>query len=248
MKRRDDISLDDVRASRPLLRPSGEEWVESERGRRVLERVLASDRPAPATATVRSSARSKRGSWWAGPRLVFVTGAVVVAALAVVFAAVLLARDEGKERRVASTATSATVAQPVSTHEAVAGVLPMYKDLKGFDSAPPQNGSTVLDQAVSLGLVPREAVSGEGASGPMTQGEYAVLLVRAFGGLFLRGPSPHPVDQGSVIDELGAIDLLRTAGVILPEDGDFAAAEPLTTPVEDRLIGRLQAALGYQPE
>ena len=46
MKRRDDISLDEIRAARPQLRPTGDEWVESERGRRVLERVLESDRSA----------------------------------------------------------------------------------------------------------------------------------------------------------------------------------------------------------
>ena len=42
-----------------------------------------------------------------------------------------------------------------------------------------------------MGLIPREAVSGDAGSSPMTQGEYAMFLVQAFGG-FLTPPSPEP--------------------------------------------------------
>jgi hypothetical protein len=244
MKRRDDISLDDVRASRPRLRPSGEEWVESERGRRVLERVLASDRSAMAP----SLAQQKRSGWLAGPRLAFAAGAVLIVALAVVLTVVVLAHDDGKESRVASTVTSTPAMQLVSTYEAVTGILPMYKDLNSYDSAPPTNGATVLDQAAAMGLIPRESVSGDAASSPITQGDYAILLVKAFGGDLPLGTPPSSVDPGAAAGEAAAIDLLRAAGIILPEDGDFAGAEPLTRPVEEKLIARLQEALGYQPE
>jgi uncharacterized 2Fe-2S/4Fe-4S cluster protein (DUF4445 family) len=42
--------------------------------------------------------------------------------------------------------------------------------------------------------------------------------------------------------------LLRAAGIILPEDGDFSAARPLTKPVEEKLVARLQGALKYQTD
>ena len=244
MKKREDISLDDVRASRPRLRPSGEEWVGSERGRRVLERVLAADK----SATAGNSVQQRRSGWSAGPRLAFAAGAVLIVALAVVFTVVVLARDEGKDRRVASTATSTPATQQVSTYEAVAGIMPMYKNIKGYDSAPSKDGATELDQAVGMGLIPREAVSGAAASNPMTQGAYAVLLVKAFGGALPLGSPRQSVGPGAAAGELGAIDLLRAAGIILPGDGDFSAAQLLTKPVEDKLVARLQEALGYRPE
>lgn len=244
MKRRDDISLDEIRAARPQLRPTGDEWVESERGRRVLQRVIESDR----SASPGHSAQQRRSGWGMGPRLAFAAGAAIVVMLAVVLTVLVLFQDEGKERRVASTVTSAPAAQQVSINEAVAGVMPMYKNLKGYDSAPLTNGATLAGQAAGMGLIPREAVSGDAGSGPMTQGEYAMFLVQAFGS-FLAPLSPSPsADPGAVGDELGAIDFLRAAGIILPEDGDFDAAQPLTKPVEDRLVARLQLALDYQTD
>jgi hypothetical protein len=180
--------------------------------------------------------------------MAFAAGAVLIVALAVVLTVVVLAQDKGRERRVASTATSAPDKQRVSTYEAVAGIMPMYQDLNGYDSAPSEDDATVLDQAVIMGLIAREAASGDAASSPMTQGEFAVLLVKAFGEKLPLGSPPSSVDPVTVAGELGAIDLLRAAGIILPEDGDFAPAQPLTKSVQDRLLRRLQRALGYQPE
>ena len=68
-----------------------------------------------------------------GPRLAFAAGAAIVVVLAVVLTVLVLFQDEGKERRVASTVTSAPAAQQVSTNDAVAGIMPMYKHLKSYD-------------------------------------------------------------------------------------------------------------------
>ncbi len=241
MKRRDDIPLDEVRASRPRLRPSGDEWVDSERGRRVLERVLASD----GSAKSRSYAQ-RRSGWGTGPRLAFAAGAAVIVVLAVVLTVVVLAQDAGREPEVASTSTSTAAAQLVSTYDAVAAIMPMYTNLMGYDSAPLTNGATILDRAASMGLIPREAVSGDAASSPMTQGGYALLLARAFGRML--GSPALPFDPAATGGEQEAIDYLRAAGIILPGDGDFTASQMLTKSAEDKLIARLLGVLDYQTD
>jgi hypothetical protein len=235
MKRPNDISLDDVRESKPVLRPSGDEWVNSERGQRVLERVLAADR----AATARGAAQRRRSGWSAGPRLVFGAAAALVILLAVVVTVVVLAGD-GTNGRVASPGTSAPAAELVTNFDAVAGIMPLYFDTSSFDHVTPEDGPTPVDIAVALDLVSPEEVSGGSASSAMTQGDYALLLVKAFGRLLPHGSSAASIDPAATASAQGAISFLQSAGIILPEDGDFKAAEPLTKSVETRLLGRLR--------
>ncbi len=242
MKRRDDISLDEVQASRPRLRPPGDAWVDTDSGRRVLEHVLASDWSANAP----SSVRPLRSGWGTGPRLAFAAGAALIVVLAVVLTVVVLVKDTARGPEVASTTTSAPAAQRVSTNDAIAGILPMYANLMGYDFAPPANGRTLADQAAAMGLIPREAVSGDGASSPMTQGGYALLLARAFGGML--GPPALPFEPAATSGEQEAIDYLRAAGIIVSQDGDFTASQALTKSVEDKLVARLVGVLKYQTD
>ena len=62
MSRREDPFLSDVTDAKPPLWPPADEWVDSERGRRVLERVLATDR----AAGPRTRALHRRAAWFAG--------------------------------------------------------------------------------------------------------------------------------------------------------------------------------------
>ncbi len=239
MKRRDPISLDDVRAAKPELRPTGQEWLESEGGRRVLERILAADRAESA----RRSAHKRLAARWAGPRLAF-AGAVVAIAVAVGIAVAFAGHDGSPEATVAATGTSTQEAARVSNVDAVADVMSLYQMVAPLDMLPEGDRAALAVQAAKLGLVDEKAVLGASASAAMSQGEYAVLLVKAFGGLLSDGPSPTlAVDPAAISSPGAAVRFLQDKGVILPEDGAFSLSKPLTVPVEERLLSRLRDAL-----
>jgi hypothetical protein len=237
MSRREDTFLDDVRDAKPPVRPSADEWVDSERGRRVLERVLAADRATGA----RGRAKHSRTAWWAGPRLVFAAGALIVVVLAVALAVVFAGRgtDQG-----GVTQSTAPTAEQVTGAAAVADLMPLYRLKSSSDIAPTGNGTvSQVEQAVALGLVTREAALGAWATSPMTQGDYAVLLVKAFGSILPQGTFPEQqIDARSTPTERQATSALMTSGIILPQDGGFAAGQTLTKEVEDRLLGRVEQA------
>ena len=238
MNRQDDIFLDDVRDAKPPVRPSADEWVNGERGRRVLERVLAADRAASA----RGRAKHRHTAWWAGPRLVFAAGALIaVVVLAVTLALVFANRgaDQG-----GVTQTTAPAAEQVTGAAAVADLVPLYALVTHNDLVPTVSGaSSQVEQAVALGLVTRKEASSGWGSSPMTQAEYAVLLVKAFASILPQGTFPvRQIDPGATPDERTAIGALMTSGIVLPKDGEFAAGQKLTKGVEDRLLGRVQEA------
>jgi hypothetical protein len=238
MSRQEDSFLDDVRDAKPPVWPPADEWANSERGQRVLERVLAADRVAGA----RSRAQHRRTAWWAGPRLVFAAGGLVVVVLAVALAFVFA--GQGPDQGAVTQSTTPGVEQ-VTGAAAVVDLLPLYSLQSHGDWAPVGNNTSAqVEQAVTLGIVSHEEASGEWASSPLTQGEYAVLLVRAFGNSLPQDTFPvQQIDQRSTPAERQAIEALVTSGIILPRDGAFVPVETLTKDVEDRLLGRVEQAL-----
>jgi hypothetical protein len=238
MSRREDPFLSDVTDAKPPLWPPADEWVDSERGRRVLERVLATDR----AAGPRTRAQHRRAAWFASPRLVFAVGGLAVVALAVALA-LIVASQVGHPGKV--TQSTRPAPKGVTGAIAVADLMPLYRLSASNDWAPIGNGvSAQVDQAVALGLVTPEEASGAWASSPLTQGQYAELLVTAFGNSLLPGTFPQqPIDPKATSAERQAISALVTSGVILPQDGEFAAGEALTTDTEDLLLTRIKHAL-----
>ena len=238
MSRQEDPFLNDVTGAKPPLWPPADEWVDSERGRRVLERVLATDR----AAGPRTRALHRRAAWFAGSRLAFAAGGLAVVALAVALV-LIVAGQVGHPGKVAQSTLPAP--KGVAGGVAVADLMPLYRLSAGHDWAPTGNGvSAQVDQAVALGLVTPEEASGAWASSPLTQGQYAELLVAAFGNALLQGTFPEqPIDPKATSAERQAINALVTSGVIVPQDGEFAAGKALTTDMEDLLLTRIKHAL-----
>ena len=238
MSRQEDPFLNDVTDAKPPLWPPADEWIDSDRGRRVLERVLAADPPAGHPAR----AQHRRAAWFARPRLVFAVGGLAVVALAVTLA-LIIASQVGQPG--ALTLTTQPGVEQVTGAYAVADLMPVYRANSHSDFASTGNGvSAQVDQAVSLGLVSREEASGSWASSALTQGQYALLLVKAFGDSLPQGSFPdQPVDPKATPAERQAISALVTSGIVLPQDGTFAAGEALTTDMEDLLLIRLKQAL-----
>jgi hypothetical protein len=240
MSRKEGTFVDAVRSARPTVWPPAEDWVDSDRGERVLQGVLAADR---AEMGARGTQR-RRARLWAGPRLVLAAGLVVVV-VAAVWAAVVVAGhgDEKTPGAVASTQTTATAPQEVTKLDAILDLLPLYRIKVSADATPSTApGGTPSNEAVTLGLATRDDLRGASASKPITQGQYAVLIVRAFGTNLPQGSVPErDVDPQASPDERAAIEALITSGIILPGDGTFLAGRNLSKPTEEWLLGRLEA-------
>lgn len=241
----DDKFLDELSAARPALQPSAEQWLGDDRGRQVLERVLAvAENGAPRIAPARADGGARRAGrakawWWRGPRLAVACGLVALAVLAVSLAIVFAdgAPDRGP-----------IAAGQVSKLSAIEDLMPVYglKTGQTFDSLtrPTPDSLAGVDEAVGSGLLTEAEVLSGAAAKPMTKAQYAVLLVKAFRTILPRGTHPTlPVDATATADEQAAIDTLVASGIILPSDGLFRGSEALTTDVESRLLQRVEEAL-----
>jgi hypothetical protein len=239
MSRQDDPFLNDLTDAKPPLWPPADEWVDSERARRVLERVLAAD----GAAGHRSRAQHGPFAWFTSRRLVFAVGGLVVVALAVTLA-LIVASQVGRPGAVTQTTLPPT--EQITGATAVADLMPVYVLISDKDLMPTGNGVTaLLDRAVALGIVTPEEASGAWASSALTQGQYAILLVRAFGNALPQSSFPdQPADPKATPAERQAISALVTSGIVLPQDGTFVAGEALTTDMEDLLLIRIKRALG----
>jgi hypothetical protein len=257
MSSKDHMSLDDIKDAKPTFRPTAEEWVDSERGRQVLERVLAADRAARPTVY---RTQSRRASWATRPRLAFAGGFVVIVAVAVALAVAFSGNGGTKGvGPVASTPGSTEASTPTSASDstltsagsgqvtleaALADVVPLY--LLYFSQNADrgsENTDSLTEQAVEFGLV-SDAQASDAATSPLTNGAYAVLLANAFGRyLPQNGASSESVDPAATPDESKAIGSLMRAGVLLPADGDFVAGQPLSKSLQRLLLGRVRNIL-----
>ena len=169
----------------------------------------------------------------------FTAGGIAVVALAVTLALVLAGQGG---RQGAVTQSTVPAAEQVSGATAVADLMPLYRLKSSNDLTPAGNdASAQMEQAVAQGLVTREQASGAWASGPMTQGAYAVLLVKAFASFLPQGGFPEQqMDPLATLAERQAIAALMSSEVILSQDGRFVAGQTLTKDVESRLLGRVR--------
>lgn len=243
MSSKDHISLDDVRAAKPSLRPTAEEWADSERGRQVLERVLAADREARPTVY---RAESRRASWGPRPRLAFAGGFVVIVAVAVALAVVFTGNGGTKGVGPVASAPGATQTSTqasdgsgqLTTKTILSDLMPLYMEIV-YQTADKTSSDTIgVDQAVNFGLISGARATEEALGQSMTNGEYAVLLVKAFRTLLWQ--SSPPMQAGDADDLPSAIQTLKKAGVILPKDGEFAPGDLLTKDTEQRLLSRVR--------
>jgi hypothetical protein len=247
----DNKFLDELRAARPAFQPYAEEWASGDCAREVLERVLAVAETAAVgrAEPVKTRGASRRAGhagarWWTGPRLLIAGGVlalvVVAVSLAVVFAG--------------GTADHGPIAAgQVSKLTAVEDLMPLYRLKEGqtFDSLthPTSDSRSSLDQAVGLGLLTQAEVKDGSATKPITQGEYAVLLAKAFGSLLPERTYPTlAIDAGATAGERAAIGALATSGIILQADGPFSVSQTLTKEVESRLLDRIQESLKHSDE
>jgi hypothetical protein len=236
-----DTFLGAVRSARPPQWPPAGDWVDSDRGDRVLQAVLAADRAAlGARGTQRRGARA-----WAGPRLALAACVVVVAVVAVSVAVILSNHESGQTPGVvASTQSTAVTTEQVTKLDAIVDLLPAFRLKVSVDATPSTApGWTPSDEAVTLGLASRDDVAGPTASKPITQGQYAILIVSAFGTILSGGSMPErQIDPQASPGERAAIQTLITSGILLPEDGTYLASKNLTKSTEGRLLSRVEAA------
>jgi hypothetical protein len=238
MSRKEDISLDEVRGAKPPLWPPADQWLESERGQAVLDRILAADQDA----TVQRRARRRRGGWGTVPRVAFAAGMVVVIAIAAVFTILAAQRTLDHRGPVASGGTEVTAEEAVTLEAAVADILPVYaKQIdftfdQGSDSA-----ESPVQRALKLGLLTNGQASGEAPSSLITNGDFALLLAKAFGrSLFdTDGLTPGPVDPQATLEQRTAVESLMGSGIIRETDDMFYVRRPLTRATEQRLLERI---------
>jgi hypothetical protein len=252
------ILMKEIKAARPIHRPSAEDWVGSERGRRVLRHVLAGAETRASTANVftavcngpRERARLGRGS-----RMGIVASILVSVILALSLVLVFAGREA--ERPTVAQDAATTLAGPgtvastggVTKLSAVEHVMQLARMMtlwftESGGSPTTVESASLLDQAVNLGLIARSEISSGSAAAPLSQGQYAVLLWRAFGPYVSWTTAPTSPVPGTVDpDEKAAIHGLQSAGIIRETDGEFVADRPLDGEQERLLLDRMEYAL-----
>ena len=256
-----DRLMEEIRAAKPKPRPSAQDWVSSERGRSVLRRVLAGAECRASTASEHTGVRPgprERARWWSGSRIAIVATALVLVVLAVSLSLVFADRDAGRPT-VAKDSTT-TLAGPgaeqpsggVTKLSAVEHVMQLVHVrmmwlAESVGSSTTIDKASLLDQAVDRGLITPSEISGGSAAGPLTQGQYAVLLWKAFGTGWSGTTAPTSPVVGTVDpDEKAAIQSLQSAGIIREADGVFLADRLLDSEEEQLLLGRMKDALRGQ--
>jgi anti-sigma-K factor RskA len=253
-----DSLMGEIKAARPTPCPSATDWVRSDRGRSVFRRVLAGVETRAATASAQTvvgrgphvRAWSRRGS-----RIAIVATILVVAVLALSLSLVFAGREADRPTVAQNSSTALAApdtAEPtggVTKLSAVENVMRLVHVTTLWFAEPGGSPTTVelaslLDQAVDLGLITRSEISGGSAAEPLSQGQYAVLLWKAFGPYVSRTTAPTSPVPGAVDpDEKAAIQGLQSAGVIREADGEFVADRPLDGEQEQLLLQRMEDAL-----
>jgi hypothetical protein len=256
-----DRLIDDIRAARRTPGPSAEEWVESERGRRVLGRVLESvDTPAPAPCARTAEGRGPRtrARSWRASRIAIAAVILVIVVIALSISLVFAGREA--DRPTVAQDSHTTLANPgtveltggVSKLSAVehvmrllhAGTMWLSDSVGGATTV---DGASLLDEAVDRGIVTRYELSSGSAAEPFLQGQYAVLLWKAFGPYVSRTTAPtSPLPGIGDPGERTAIQGLQSAGVIRESDGAFVVDQPLDSKREQLLLDRMEDALRGQ--
>jgi hypothetical protein len=225
-----DRLTDDLRAAKPALRPSADEWVEGDRGQRVLERVLASgETTEPASSARTMGVRGRRGRAWRPYHTVAVAAALVL----IVLGASVWLVFSGRE------SVAPQPAAGVTKLSAVEHVMQLVFTSISWSAESVGTATTdealLLSAAVERGLITSSEVDAGPAVGRMLEGPYAVLLWKAFGHYF---PDVNLDAQLAT-----AVEGLRGLGVIRESDGAFVPDHPLSSEREQLLLARMQAAL-----
>ena len=100
-----------------------------------------------------------------------------------------------------------------------------------------------LNFAVARGLITRAQVESEAARAVLSQGQYAVLLWKAFADLLPAGTSVGTIDPDASPEERLAIEGLERAGVFAASGPPLAVAEPLTVATESNLLEQIARAV-----
>ena len=241
-----DSSMDEMKAAKPVYQPSAKEWLSSDRGQRLLERVLATAQVPAAAQDARAGRPRGHGAAarpWRDHRLLLAAAAAALVVVVGVTLGLVLAGPGG--------GTPGPVAAGVTKLNAVEHVAQMV--LSGADLSFENTGSEVtneaalLSEAVSLGLVTSAELDAGSGAEPMLEGQYAVVLWKAFGHYFpvaAGSTGPASGDQGAELTV--ALTGLRLVGVIKDADGAFEPERPLTVEREQLLLARMRAALRGQ--
>lgn len=256
-----DRLIDDLRAARPALRPSAQDWAKGDGGQRVLEGVLANAEtaaPAPSarTAGPRGAAGPERAARWAWSGQGYRT-ALAVTALVLLGAALSLGlslglgragSDPGSAESTTAESTTAATTAAVTKLSAVQDVMQLVFTVISWSAESVGSSTTVeallLSTAVDLGLITTSELTAASAAGPLLEGQYAVLLWKAFGHFFPVSAVPtSPVATGLHAQQAEAIQELQRVGVIRESDGPFTPDRPLDSRRERLLLDRMEAAL-----
>jgi hypothetical protein len=208
----------------------------------------------------------RRARWWTAPRVALAAAACVLVVLGVSLAVFFTggSADQGPVTQASQPgasnagtgstpgtssggAGSVAGAEEVTKLSAVSDLMPLFR-LKTSESFENLNGSSPgtlseVNEAIARGLLTREEVSDGSAASPMTQGDYVVLLVKAFQTILPDTTFPTiSLDAAATAEQRAAIEALAAAGIIVPADGPFTVARPLSKDVEARLLGRIEQA------
>lgn len=244
MDKQTDRLMEDLRAARPAPLPSAEDWVEGDRGRQVLQRVLASSEAlAPASGTRAAKKRGSRGRTrtWKGYWTAIAVAAVLVVVLCGSLALLFTVGRGGRPAVAAGVAELSAVehiTQLILTSEA-------WSSESGTTS--PLSQAALLSVATDRGLISSTEITAAAASRPVLEGQYVVLLWKAFGHAFPNTTAPTSPVSGSLDPQVAAaVQGLQGVRVIRESDGAFVPDRPLTSEREQLLLDRMEAALRGQ--
>ncbi len=225
-----------LKAADPAGGPEFDDWVASEAGRRVLERIVARTGEAGPRAEKRPLS-SRQFLVAAG-----VLAAVVVAVIGVAFGL-------GGQQNGVVQSTTTVVADAVDRGDALTQLVAYRQAVGGGVELPTDLGDSAAATAQlarMLGIVLPEEEAWAATAGPVRRGEFALWVWRAFSARLPGPDGANVVDIDAVPDEVRKAVLGVTGAGILEttSSGAFEPDRSLTAAEAQRALERLRRLLG----
>lgn len=235
--------LDELRRANPVDESRLDDWVANEGEGFLRSRVLPN---------VQATAGGERQT-----RMRFLSAAAVAIALvlAVVVPLLVFVPLGASDNQPLATNAPSQVSAPQSEHavsrdEALGQVVSLARDLGVYRPAPvpsaAQGDGTLIQQAVGYGILLASEGPDYRLNESISRGEFAIWLWRAFGShLHVAEPGVMSELHNLPEEEQRAISSLVQAGILaLETDGQFHAADLLTTKDRSRTLGLIADRLG----
>lgn len=241
MKKKRAEIMQDLRAAKPPDPEFLRDWAESPSAKQILDRVLA--------ATPIGEGRSDKRSRF-GPRLVWGAALLVVVVGLCLISIHLLTGPRAGDSTSPFVESTSVPTQLVSRGEALQEIVSMVQSVQAVGH-PLMTGTTTQDltaTAIAMGVLRASDGPGPLLDQPVTRGQMALWLWRAFGKVLSpQTPAGSPSDLGSLTqEEQQAILGLSQAGILDKGIALFRSELPLSESDMSAWIGRIAANLRHE--